>query len=167
MAKKWTEEEIQFLRFAYSSKDFTTKDIVEALKRPKASIYSKARELKLEKYKECLPHNHKRCTKCKTVMPNELFPIRKNGNYDSWCKECYRIVKLKKEEKVFEEKVFEEKVFEEKVFEKKCTKCGELKNINDFYKDKTSPDGKLSYCKKCRDKQIEEYKLKKLKERGW
>ena len=157
MAKKWTEEEIQFLRFAYSSKDFTTKDIVEALKRPKASIYSKARELKLEKYKECLPHNHKRCTKCKTVMPNELFPVRKNGNYDSWCKECYRIVKLKKEEKVFEEKVFE----------KKCTKCGELKNINDFYKDKASPDGKLSYCKKCRDKQIEEYKLKKLKERGW
>ena len=63
--------------------------------------------------------------------------------------------------------LFEEKVFEEKVFEKKCTKCGELKNINDFYKDKTSPDGKLSYCKKCRDKQIEEYKLKKLKERGW
>ena len=157
MAKKWTEEEIQFLRFAYSSKDFTTKDIVEALKRPKASIYSKVRGLKLEKYKECLPHNHKRCTKCKTVMPNELFPIRKNGNYDSWCKECYRIAKLKKEEKVFEEKVFE----------KKCTKCGELKNINDFYKDKTSPDGKLSYCKKCRDKQIEEYKLKKLKERGW
>ncbi len=37
----------------------------------------------------------------------------------------------------------------EKMQTKKCSKCGELKSINDFYKDEARKDGHFSGCKKC------------------
>jgi hypothetical protein len=33
--------------------------------------------------------------------------------------------------------------------EKRCTKCSELKPISEFYKHKSSPDGRTWYCKVC------------------
>ena len=160
MVRRWTDEEIHFLKFAYPNKDFTTKDISLALNRKVEAIYVKANELKLSKYKEELPLGHKRCTKCKSILPLSFFTKRKHG-YDSWCNECYKVAKRKKEES------FKEESFKEESLSKICTKCKELKNINDFYKDKTCIDGRLSYCKKCRNKQQEEYRVRKLKERGW
>ena len=41
---------------------------------------------------------------------------------------------------------------------KTCTKCKEDKELGDFYKDKTSPDGHMSYCKVCKCKQTNAYK---------
>lgn len=32
---------------------------------------------------------------------------------------------------------------------KKCAKCGQIKPLNEFYKDKRNKDGILSYCKAC------------------
>ena|SRR3989304_2636943 len=32
---------------------------------------------------------------------------------------------------------------------KRCSKCGEIKHLKDFYKRTTSPDGKNSTCKQC------------------
>lgn len=32
---------------------------------------------------------------------------------------------------------------------KSCPKCGEWKSISDFYRDKTSPNGRCSWCKVC------------------
>lgn len=32
---------------------------------------------------------------------------------------------------------------------KKCSKCGELKPLTQFYKDKSQKDGHLNYCKAC------------------
>ena len=48
---------------------------------------------------------------------------------------------------------------------KKCSKCGEVKPINEFYKDKSHKDGLCSLCKCCVNKKQKEYRKKHLKER--
>lgn len=40
---------------------------------------------------------------------------------------------------------------------KKCPKCGETKNIDEFYKNKTRKDGFSSWCKKCDNKNHKNY----------
>lgn len=35
--------------------------------------------------------------------------------------------------------------------EKKCSKCGELKPLSDFHKDKSNPTGYYSCCKQCKN----------------
>ena len=47
---------------------------------------------------------------------------------------------------------------------KKCSKCGEVKPINEFYKHKRKKDGLASQCKCCENKIKEEYHKKHLKE---
>lgn len=40
---------------------------------------------------------------------------------------------------------------------KKCRKCGGMKPLEDYYKDKRSEDGRVSACKECRRKATREY----------
>ena len=40
-------------------------------------------------------------------------------------------------------------MIENLVIEKRCSKCGDIKLINDFTKRKTSHDGHCPYCKDC------------------
>ena len=167
MAKlgKWSDEEIQFLKFAYPNKDFTTKDICKALDRSVSSIHRKASDLKLKKYKEDLPLNHKRCSKCKTVLPVSFFTKRKYG-YDSWCCECYKVAK-KKAKEIVDEEIVDEEIVDEEIVSKKCSYCGEIKSLNDFQRRSSTKDGYNASCKECRKKIYEKSKIKKLKERGW
>lgn len=39
---------------------------------------------------------------------------------------------------------------------KKCSKCGEVKEIEEFHKNTTRKNGKSSYCKKCFNRIISE-----------
>lgn len=39
---------------------------------------------------------------------------------------------------------------------KKCTKCGQVKQLNDFGKDKNRKGGRYPQCKECRAKYYEE-----------
>lgn len=47
-----------------------------------------------------------------------------------------------------------------KVKEKKCTSCGEIKLLTDYYKNGNSPDGHSYSCKKCTAKYNVEYRVK-------
>lgn len=40
-------------------------------------------------------------------------------------------------------------------FKKKCAKCKELKNTNEFYKQKTHKYGVMSYCKNCFNRNVQ------------
>ena len=52
--------------------------------------------------------------------------------------------------------------------EKICTKCGELKPLTEFYKDKQKPTGYRPDCKKCNIKQCTEWNKKnKAKHYGY
>ena len=168
MTKKWTEEEIQFLRFAYPNKDITTRDICEVLGRNIDTIHKKASEMKLRKYKEVLPNGLKRCRRCKTIFTLEMFPGKKNKH--DWCKECHKEYKeeYKKKVKSTEVKSTEVKSTEVKSTEvKKCPRCNELKSILNFNKNKARHDGLEQYCSSCFKAIREENRIKKLKERGW
>ena len=157
MAKKWTEEEIQFLRFAYPNKDFTTKEICEALNRTTEQIHKKASELKIRKYKENIQEGLKRCTKCKTVLKIEMFPGKTKKH--CWCNQCH------KEYKEYRKKVSNTEVSNTEV--KKCSYCGKIKSLNDFQRRSSTKDGYNASCKECRKKIYEKSKIKRLKERGW
>ena len=52
MSKKWTDEEIQFLKFAYPDKNVRASDIAKELGRTKNQVFKKASELKIRKNKE-------------------------------------------------------------------------------------------------------------------
>ncbi len=49
---------------------------------------------------------------------------------------------------------------------KKCSKCGEVKTINEFYKDKAKKDGYCRRCKECKKECHDPEKLKKWKEKN-
>ena len=154
MAKKWTDEEVQFLKFAYPNKDFLTREIANELGRSELAIKSKAIKLGLKIYKEELQSGVRRCCKCKTILPLESFYASKKGKYGYgyMCKEC------EKERK---------SVNKESILGKKCVRCGENKPIYKFDKIKRNSDGYNGTCKSCRKEIRDRSKIKKLKERGW
>ena len=98
MAKKWTDEEIQFLKFAYPNKDFTPSEIAKELSRSCQSIHSKAYRLGLNVYKENLPKGFKRCCRCRVIFPVNFFYIDKKtkDGYCCRCKECDKERMIKK-----------------------------------------------------------------------
>lgn len=87
----------------------------------------------------------KKCTKCKKSKNINLFSKnnRTKDKHCGWCKECrkkYNDIRIKNNIKNRNNI---------KIKNKKCTKCKEIKNINNFYKDNATKDGHNSWCKKC------------------
>lgn len=170
MRRKWTDEEIQFLKFAYHNKDFTSKDIVIALSRSYPSILAKAKRLGLKRYKEVLDNDLKRCTKCKTIYKKEFFGKSDNGRLHSWCRNCLNErwhERYNSNAIIKNVDVGPNGVGANGVETKKCFKCKEVKKTSEFNKNKFKKDGLNAYCRICQNKANEECRLKKLKERGW
>lgn len=157
--RAWTEEEIQFLKFAYPNKEFTLEEIVNELNRSKKSIAHKARRIGIKRYKEELPNGFQRCRRCKSILPLKCFYkiSRNKTGFGSMCKACG------KERKIIDTK----QIQVTQVQVKKCTICNIEKNICEFSKNKKVKDGHLNQCKECRKKYERDRKVKNLKERGW
>ena len=160
MAKKWTDEEVQFLKFAYPNKDFLIREIANELGRSELAIKSKAIKLGLKIYKEELQSGVRRCCKCKTILPLESFYASKKGKYGYgyMCKECEKERKSVNKESI---------LGKETILGKQCTRCREVKPIDKFDKIKRNSDGYDATCKSCRKEIRDRSRLKKLKERGW
>ena len=45
---------------------------------------------------------------------------------------------------------------------KKCSKCGEMKEYSDFYKQSSMKDGYASRCKECKIKDVKSYRCKNI-----
>lgn len=140
--KKWTDEEIQFLKFAFPREDFTVKEISKALFRSVQSIKSMAKELGLKRYKEEILEGYKRCSKCKTILLLEEFH-RQGKSKNSHCRRCRKEYNKKHKNGVKNKDVPEE------IKTKICTKCKIEKCEKEFTKDSKSKDGISYYCKDC------------------
>ena len=168
--RNWTEEELNFLLFAYQSDYYTVDEIAQALDRPVYAIRSKAYSFSLKRpvKKDNLPDGYKRCSKCDTILPLDYFSKSSKGKNGlrSECKFCVKKYKkiydekrkaktLGFEENIREESIHEENVHEENVREqtfKKCRKCEEVKPLNEFYRDRNLKDGHKNSCKLCESK---------------
>jgi len=88
----------------------------------------------------------KRCSCCKEVKDVSNFcrsKSRKDG-YNVYCKECACIKsKIASEKTKRKEKIYNESDT------KKCSKCGEIKSVKDFFKQKDKASGYMSQCKAC------------------
>lgn len=50
---------------------------------------------------------------------------------------------------------------------KTCTKCDKQKPLEDFNKQKVSPDGHRSYCRSCQSELSKQYRLNKQQDIAW
>lgn len=50
---------------------------------------------------------------------------------------------------------------------KTCTKCDKQKPLEDFNKQKASPDGHRSYCRSCQSELSKQYRLSKQQDTAW
>ena len=155
MGRKWTDEEIQFLKFAYPNKDFKIEDIANAIDRSYHGVRQKAKKCKLERFKEEFHSGYKRCNICKTLLPYECFHKHKEGKYGlrPACKECTKDTNFLKDTNLLKNK--------------KCSSCGKVKSINLFWKSKKHKDGYNGRCIECIQKKNKTSKIERLKERGW
>lgn len=160
MGKKWTDEEITFLKFAYPNKDFTVKEICIALDRGDSSISNKASSLGIYRPKEDeLPSGYKKCSKCDVIAPlNEFYKSKKTKDgYDGCCKYCKskKILKRGISENTIECNSNTKRGISENIT-KTCKECGEEKSVCEFYRNKKMKDGYFNTCKLC-----ESYKARK------
>ena len=102
MRKKWTDEEVQFLKFAFPNKNFTNKEIFEAFEdRTQAQIWAKAQKLGIKRYKEIFPYGYKRCSFCKIILPWKIFLKTRETKMEGLllAKTAYTIMNWKGQEK--------------------------------------------------------------------
>lgn len=98
--KKFTEEEIEFIKEAYESGD-SIKDISIAMERSKHSIEHIIRNNKFKRREEEIPEGYKRCSRCREIKPIDNFYKKKSSKdgLHCYCKECDCVKRKKNEEK--------------------------------------------------------------------
>lgn len=105
--------------------------------------------------------NTKQCTKCGEVKSVEDFPKdkRRADGRASSCRTCQAKLnnawKARQEKKVGPRRAKIEAALV--AGEKQCTKCGIVKPLSEYHKDKRSGDGHYSHCRVCHYQMTETY----------
>lgn len=90
----------------------------------------------------------KKCNKCGEIKDLSEFCKNKNNKdgLNTWCRSCVR----ENQRKYNETNRRREIDYDNLDFaEKKCSKCSEIKSLDEFYKSKLTKDGFDYYCKAC------------------
>lgn len=175
MRRRWSEEEDEFLRFAFE-KRMSVKEIAEALDgRTQIAIRSRYAALGL---KRNFPPREVdgliRCSHCENYKPKEEFIKLGNGRYYCYCDECKSKLTKEKYLKKKKERLVNQGVKLEKtkievnngLKERVCSRCHETKDVEEFpwsiKWEKLS-----SMCKSCRNQVNKEYQDKRLRTKGF
>lgn len=130
-------------------------------KRKKYGVQNKCRvcvkEYNKAYQKKCKQQNkinitEKKCFCCGRTLSIDNFYKNsgKKDGCDSYCKEC-----RKENDKEYRQRNKQRN--KENITEKKCSCCGKILSINNFYKDSCNKDGYNNQCKECRKEIDKEY----------
>ena len=153
--KRFIEEEIEFIREAANNGD-SVKDIAIALGRSERSIYviCHNNNIKNKKYNA---YTEEEIEFIRDAINNGFtykeigMQIGRSGK--AVCEYCRRN-KIKKDPDIIPDGY------------KRCYRCGKIKQIEDFYKNKNKKDGLYSQCKNCIDEYHKNYYNKEKKKNG-
>lgn len=175
MRRRWSEEEDDFLRFAFE-KRMPLKEIEDALE-GRTQIAIRGRIVALGLKRNFPPRELDglvRCSHCKEYKPKEEFIKLGNGKYYCYCNECKtklnreKYLKKKKERYANESLgLLKSKVEVNKGLENRtCSRCHETKSVEDF---PWSVKGEKlsSICSDCRKEVTKEYQDKRLRTKGF
>ena len=175
MRRRWSEEEDDFLRFAFE-KRMKLKEIEKALDgRTQIAIRSRYTALGLRRnFPPREIDGLVRCSHCEKYKPKEEFILLGNGRYYCYCNECKsnltkeKYLKKKKEELINKslESVKSKVEANSGLLERTCSRCKKVKNVEDF---PWSIKGERlsSVCKICRNELNKEYQNKRLRTKGF
>lgn len=88
------------------------------------------------------PAGHKRCSRCGLDLPSTEFhrDRRRQDGLQAWCKGCH------KQQRAVRLAVKRPPVMNG---ERQCPRCGETKDVREFYVDGRNPHGRKYWCKSC------------------
>ena len=98
----------------------------------------------------------KKCSKCKQIKPVSEFG-KDSARKDGFCPQC-KICRNRQAAEYRKRQASKEKIIITTGLYKKCTKCGGIKPVSEFYKRSCSKDGFSLKCKICLDRQAAEYR---------
>ena len=117
----------------------------------------------------------KKCSCCGEIKSIDNFAIRNGSStgYQAYCRDCVKIISIKYRAGKADKRIVIDKVEEDNIptdfssYAKKCSGCSEVKSLDYFYKNASSPDGYSSRCSLCYKRQYEynreEHNAKALK----
>lgn len=105
----------------------------------------------------------KLCPQCGKIKPAKEFYKDKSisDGLKRTCKFCDNLyyIEHKEERKIYNKKYQKTLNFPVSVVEKKCSKCGKIKPVEEFWKDKTKNTGLASFCILCSKESRSNYYL--------
>ena len=154
---RWTEEENNFLKFAYPNKEFTLDEIIQAFpNRSRAAIRNQANKLGLTLYTPPKPpHGYKKCSSCDTILPLTFFHNNKHmkDGLQNQCRVCKLERYIKQKEIGYSKEIdYSKEIGYSKEKRKRCRKCNVEKPLSEFYKNSSCKDGHRNTCKTCHAK---------------
>lgn len=158
----WTKDQDDFLIKTYDNNEFTIQEIGEAIGKSERTVRTRAAFLGLKSNRKHNPFDidgMKLCPRCKEHLPYNMFVKNssKLNGIGSYCISCDKLIKRERQERIKKEKKL---INRKELKEKKCTRCKEVKSIDEFY---TSG----GMCKKCRNERNKEIDFEMLKKRGY
>ena len=169
--RKWTEEEDEFLKFAFNKK-LSLDEMEKALDgRTKSAIKSRILQIGLRRnYPKREKDGLLRCSHCKEYKYKDEFIEMSDGTYYYYCNTCKTLLNKEKYLKNKKQKNLEQAnlIFKSKIEvndgkqTKICSKCGIEKDVEDFHwlvkGSKLSP--RCSECKKEANAKYNEHSLR-------
>lgn len=163
-----TEEERAFVRKTYENKEYTVKEIADAINKSESAVHRYASSVGLSRRRTKQPEptkpGHKICNGCGEELPFEAYTKNKNRKYgvEARCKACEKLAEIKRKEKKLIQSIIE------KTPVKACTICKEEKELNtDNFSWYANRQVFASECKACANKRSKEAIIKNYREKGY
>ena len=176
--KRWTDDEVFFLKESYADVKWRFKDICNTLGRSASSVDKKGKSLGIVNITPSnypVPEGTKMCRRCHEIKPFSKFYRHKSNKdgFNTYCGQCCKDIlnekkineiKLKLDEKEQKRQAYIDSFKGKPIL---CTKCKTHKDIEEFsvaFKHDTIK--RHHWCKKCSAKKQQELTIKKLQEKG-